>query len=318
MRKIALYAMAASLLSLGACNVFKSNSTRISGAQGAATPHVKTQSTATAVSTESKPEKTVTKTERTKRPAKSADKARPTSVAATVNAADLQGEWTIVEVNGRSVGEPEEMPYIAFDNGRFYGSNGCNILNASYSLSGNKLTLSRVASTMRFCPDATFEHEINVALGDGTPRMIAIDKTKEGNTLTLYGDNAHKLIVAKQSKMSFINGQWQVTDIRGHAVDDEECNVFFDVAEGKVHGNTGCNFFNGTLYVAPSGGGEIDLSNMGVTRMACPKTEQETSMLVALEETAKVVQTGHNTAALLDKKCNHLISLKKIPVINQE
>ena len=87
------------------------------------------------------------------------------------------------------------------------------------------------------------------------------------------------------------------------------CNIFFDVAEGKVHGNTGCNYFNGKLYISPDRSNALELSNMGVTRMACPKTAQETSMLVALEETASAIRGNGNQVILLDKNGKQVMTL---------
>jgi len=86
---------------------------------------------------------------------------------------------------------------------------------------------------------------------------------------------------------------------------------FLDIAELKIHGNTGCNYFNGEIYIYPNKANAIDFSKMGVTRMACPKTAQETAMLVALEQTQTVVKSDKGHAILLDSTGKEVMKLKK-------
>lgn len=288
MKKHIFLAATAVLLALSSCNLTKSSATRVSGAEG---------TTASSTTKTNKKQNTTNKTSKT-----SGSITAPT-------AEQLSGEWTIVSVNGKTVGEREEMPYLAFDNGRLYGNNGCNVLNGSYSLADGKITFKQIATTMRFCPDADFEHEINLALKEGSPVAIGIESLGHESYITLYGAGGHKMLTARRHNMGFLNGQWRVTSINGTAIDDEECNIFFDVAEGKVHGNTGCNYFNGSLFISPDRSNAIEMSNMGVTRMACPKTQQETAMLVALEETASAIQGAEGRVMLLDKNGKQLITL---------
>lgn len=61
----------------------------------------------------------------------------------------------------------ETRPYFNFnmEDHRLYGSNGCNIINGDFTLSGNsKLKIGNVISTMMACPDAPYEQAINLAL----------------------------------------------------------------------------------------------------------------------------------------------------------
>ncbi|MDE6487549.1 MAG: META domain-containing protein [Muribaculaceae bacterium] len=278
MRKLTLYAAAAALLALGACNITKNGVTRVSGSSG---------------TNQATPASTTT----------------PGKAAGTIDENALAGEWTIVAVGSTQITDREEMPYINFDNGRFYGSNGCNILNGSYRIDGSKIAFGGVASTMRYCPDVPFEHDINVVLADGTSYPVKIENTGHETYIYFLGGSGQKLLTARRHNMGFLNGQWQVTAIDGQAIDDEECNIFFDIAEGRVHGNTGCNYFNGSIFINPDRSNSIELSNMGVTRMACPKTAQETAMLVALEQTTTAIQGSGNRVMLLDKDGKQVITL---------
>lgn len=289
MKKLTLYAAAAALLALGACNTTKNGVTRVSGASG----------TSTSTSTKS---------------GKSTKTPTGTASAKTIDENALAGEWTIVAAGSTQITDREEMPYINFDNGRFYASNGCNVLNGSYRIDDNKITFGGVASTLRYCHDVPFEHDINVVLADGTSYPINIENTGHETYLYILGSNGHKMLTGRRHNMGFLNGQWQVTSIDGKPIDDEECNIFFDIAEGRVHGNTGCNYFNGNIFISPDRSNAIELSNMGVTRMACPKTEQETAMLVALEQTATALQGSGNRVMLLDKDGKQVITLTRTEI----
>ena len=223
----------------------------------------------------------------------------------------ITGEWNIVAVGQTAIKDLQEMPYITFEDGRFFGSNGCNVLNGSYRLENGKIEFGAVAATMRFCPDVPFEHDINVVLADGQSYPLSIERKGHETYLYMLSSTGQKLLTARRHNMGFLNGQWIVTKIKDKDIDNEECNIFFDIPEGKVHGNTGCNFFNGDIYINCDRSNAIELSNMGVTRMACPDTTQETAMLVALEETASAIQQGENRVVLYDKNGKEVMTLRK-------
>lgn len=284
MKHTALYAAAAAAILFCSCNVLQGG-TKTSGSQATATANTDNKGT----------------TQR-----QQGGKVTPTAV----NDEALAGEWTIVGVGKTSITDREEMPYITFDNGKIYASNGCNVLNGGYALNNGRLSFSKMASTMRYCPDVPFEHDINVVIADGTSYPVRIERVGHESYLYLLDGAGRKLMTARRHNMGFLNGQWLVTSIDGNPVDDEECNIFFDIAEGKVHGNTGCNYFNGNIYINSDRSNALELSNMGVTRMACPKTAQETAMLVALEQTASAIQGSDRQVMLLDKNGKKLITLK--------
>lgn len=284
MKHISLYAAAAAAILFCSCNALQGG-TKTSGSQATTTTVNDNKGT----------------TQRHQ-----GGKATPTAV----NDEALAGEWTIVGVGKTSITDREEMPYITFDDGKIYASNGCNVLNGSYKLANGKLSFGGVASTMRYCPDVPFEHDINVVIADGTSYPVRIERVGHESYLYLLDSAGRKLMTARRHNMGFLNGQWLVTSIDGNPVDDEECNIFFDIAEGKVHGNTGCNYFNGDIYINSDRSNALELSNMGVTRMACPKTAQETAMLVALEQTASAIQGSDRQVMLLDKNGKKLITLK--------
>jgi uncharacterized membrane protein len=63
------------------------------------------------------------------------------------------------------------------------------------------------------------------------------------------------------------NSQWQIVEIDGSAVDGEAYRLSF--MRDRISGQAGCNRFNGTYQRGDEG--EIDVTALAVTRMACPE-----------------------------------------------
>ena len=226
------------------------------------------------------------------------------------------GQWQIAAVGDTKISVEENVPYINFQpsTGRFFASDGCNILNGDYVLrSDGVMIFSNSISTMKYCADVDFAPAITACLSGQDKYTAESYRLGQDTYLYLKDTRGKAALTLRRHNMEFLNGNWQVTSIDGKAVDDEECNIFIDIAELKTHGNTGCNYFNGDIYIDPTRTNAIDFSNMGVTRMACPKTAQETAMLVALEEACTAI-AGKNdeTVLLLDRKGKQVMTLRKI------
>lgn len=222
--------------------------------------------------------------------------------------------WLIAGVDGVRIVAEDDAPYIYFEpgTGRFYGSDGCNVLNGDYLMrSDGSMVFSNVISTMKYCSN---DYSALIASYIGGQSALYVDTQRIGQDTYLYLRNgADKVVMTlRRHNMEFLNGNWRVTSIGGTAIDDPECNVFFDIAESKVHGNTGCNYFNGDIYIDPNRSNALDLSNMGTTRMACPKGDQEQRMLVALESTVTAVQNPQTgDVMLLDGHGRELMTLTR-------
>lgn len=266
-----------------------------------------------------KPEKTTGKNKKNKNAAETGTQT-PKNVKPTQDEL-CGGQWTVASVGDVTIDAEDDVPYVAFDRtGRFYASDGCNIINGDYALrSDGTLALSNTLSTMKYCPEVEYSAAIASILNGST--RISVDCRRIGQDTYLYlkNERGNTAMTLRRHNMEFLNGNWRVTSIDGKKIDDEEANIFIDIAELKVHGNTGCNFFNGELYIDPQRSNAIDFSNMGVTRMACPKESQERAMLVALEEAASAV-AGKNddTVLIFNKTGRELLTLKRIAAVQEE
>lgn len=241
-----------------------------------------------------------------------------TEAAPTALAASIAGEWNIIQVGTTTVDRDEDMPYLTFEpsTGRFYANDGCNIINGSYRLNGNDdVEFFGVLSTMKYCPDAEFASAIGAVINENRPAHLVMTKlgTETYIDFTSLTDGK-SLMRMRRGNLEFLNGNWKVESIAGIDKLEVPADIFIDLSELKVHGNTGCNYFNGTIYLDHRASNAIDFSNMALTRMACPYTAQETAMMVALEEATTAIQGGHDKVMLLDSRGRDLMTLSRLPL----
>lgn len=225
----------------------------------------------------------------------------------------LDGEWVITAIGDARLPQYDEMPYVNFEEsaGRFYASNGCNILNGNYKLAAdNKITFSGVLSTMKECGDDEFERAISNILKDGVNVKAGIEK--KGVESYLYFDNraGKRVMTLRKHNMEPLNGLWRVERIGRDDVKDSGLDIFIDVSELKTHGNTGCNYFNGEIVIDPSAPSAISFSQMAVTMRMCENSEVERAYLVALEETVSYSLVG-NTLHFMNEKGHTVLVLKR-------
>ena len=198
----------------------------------------------------------------------------------------VKGDWAIETVNGKTaVGE--KAPYLKFVPGeqRVYGSNGCNVINAAFTSNPQDSTIrfSNIASTMMMCGlDGITDIEINQAL-DAT-RYYSWEIKGDDFYLYFYNETHNQIMSLMHQNFEFLNGTWGIAAINGVKVDNPDMKLVIDVAEGKLHGNTGCNILNGTLETDMDAANSISFSSIATTRMACPEGSKETAFIVALED----------------------------------
>lgn len=228
---------------------------------------------------------------------------------------NLLGEWTVESVGSLTIPVTDEMPYVTFGgDGKFYSSNGCNVLNGSYGLSGDRIKFSNVLSTMRYCSGLDYDIRINSIINSDKSVQIKMKRIGQDSYLYFLNTSGNVEMTCRRHNMEYLNGLWQIVSVNGQRLDNEDINIFFDVNELKLHGNTGCNFFNGDIYIDPSRSNAIDLSNMAVTRMACPNAEIENAILLALEQVTTALNNRAGEVLLLDNSDKEIITLRKLEI----
>ncbi|MDE7389167.1 MAG: META domain-containing protein [Muribaculaceae bacterium] len=227
----------------------------------------------------------------------------------------LAGRWMITSVGKTTVsGYEDEWPYIEFapSEGRFYGSNACNVINGSYAVhTGQLMELSNIATTMRMCPDDTLAYPIARALD--AVRSYSIATRKGSQILSLHNEKHLTVMTLRNTDILFLNGPWQVTAIGQNEVENPDVRLVIDVNENKVHGNTGCNILNGTITQDPLVSSSVQFSDLITTRMACrPGDDTEQRLLIALEEVATARRMDNDRVELLSQSGRHLLTISRL------
>ena len=118
-----------------------------------------------------------------------------------------------------------------------------------------------------------------------------------------------------------LSGEWNVVAVEGKEVSGNPY-IGFDLEEGRLYGNAGCNRIMGEFTYVPNVYnpkktnsdsivlGHIGLTNVAATRMMCPDMDTEQKVLGALNGVAgfKASATG---VELTDKDGKVLLSLEK-------
>lgn len=227
-------------------------------------------------------------------------------------AKDLNGEWIMLTIRNKEI-NTREHAYLHFNitDSIFYGNNGCNVINGSiHTYGSNKIKLDNIITTMMECHNATSERTVMKALND-----ISSYKISEENGiryLTLMNSKGQNIMYLKNHDINFINGAWTVSSINNESVIYNNIRLVIDVQEMKIHGNSGCNIINGTLFIDPYKEWGIEFQELLSTRKMCPDIHIETALLIALEETMFCKKTGNDEIALLDKDKKQIATLKRL------
>ena len=239
-------------------------------------------------------------------------------VSAVYTSADIakgivKGDWAIEKVNGKeAVGE--KAPYFKFvpGEGRVYGNNGCNVINANYEYNPSDSTLqfSNMITTLMMChKEGITDLEINQAMD--AVRFYSWRLNGDDYYITLYNEAHEPVMELMHQNFQFLNGTWKVKEISGEKINDPKMKLVIDVEEGKLHGNTGCNVINGSLEINMESANSISFQAISKTLMLCPDGNYETQLLVALEEAMKAQPLKGDKVELLDSQNKVVLLLER-------
>lgn len=97
-----------------------------------------------------------------------------------MSASSLQGEWSIIEVDGMPADGTESAPTIWFDTKEHltHGNAGCNTFSGEYTVGKEQaLAFGTMAVTLRMCDNMQFEQKVLKALDD----VASFGKLPSGN-----------------------------------------------------------------------------------------------------------------------------------------
>lgn len=122
--------------------------------------------------------------------------------AVVASFSDLDGEWSVVELNGKKLDPSDRKQLIVIDVARKHlsGNAGCNRMNGNIEYTDaqkNIIKFPQVATTRMACPDMQGEQEFLEALNK-VVRFQAEGNVKPVNTIALYGTDNGKLMVIQK------------------------------------------------------------------------------------------------------------------------
>ncbi|WP_075556108.1 MULTISPECIES: META domain-containing protein [Parabacteroides] len=122
--------------------------------------------------------------------------------AVVASFSDLDGEWSVVELNGKKLDPADSKQLIVIDVARKHlsGNAGCNRMNGNIEYTDaqkNIIKFPQVATTRMACPDMKGEQEFLEALNK-VVRFQAEGETKPVNIIALYGTDNGKLMVIQK------------------------------------------------------------------------------------------------------------------------
>ncbi len=233
-------------------------------------------------------------------------------------------EWrgTIVGTQPTTVADPSRYTITFAADGTASIQADCNMVMATYTVSGGALTIVPGASTMAFCPDSqdqVFVQQLTAAASHFFQNDELFVTMMTGGTMRFLPAGAGGVTVLPENPITGgITGGASGLPFRvvsfGPAGAEQPVltgttiTATFDEAALTVSGSSGCNSFTGGLVPQ---GGFFTVGPIGSTLMACGAPgvmEQEAAFLAALQGTtgyrwtqsANVITSGQLTYTLAD------------------
>ena len=238
-------------------------------------------------------------------------------VAVTNPAQQLYGEWDIITMRKKKVYSLERAYlYLDFKGGnKVYGNNGCNTINGRFQLSGNNLKFEDFISSGESCRNVTNEKTIMHALAD--TRRFTLEAQYNAQYMNLMNSKGNVVLVLKRHNLDAMNGAWLIKEIDSENVSDLNMRVVIDAEMQTIHGNSGCNIFNGIITLDPTKDMAIQFEDLhSGDNDECEEIDSETDLLLALERTESCKRINQQEMALLDNKGNIVIVLQRITLRN--
>ena len=119
---------------------------------------------------------------------------------------------------------------------------------------------------------------------------------------------------SKPVELNTLAGKWNIVDVNGKAIsaasEDETPYVGFDVVNGSVSGFAGCNRIMGS-FATDLPAGELEMSQIAATRMACPDMSTEQSVIQALSSVKGYKMGKDGQIELISSDGKSVITLQK-------
>lgn len=235
----------------------------------------------------------------------------PTPITITDPAKQLYGEWNIMSIRKKPISTRERAYiYLDFVAHKFYGNNGCNTMNGTFKQTGNDIIFKDAITTEASCHNATSERTIMKTLSEVQHYSLSILYQME--YLDLLNSKGQTIMTLRRQNLDFLNGTWVVKEVGGENIIDKNVRLVVDAVMNTIHGNTGCNIINGIITIDPMKDFAIQFEDLHSGGNDCENIDNETAVLVALEQTESCKRINDNEMGLLDGKGRIVLVLSRI------
>jgi heat shock protein HslJ len=192
--------------------------------------------------------------------------------------------WSLSTLQGSSSVSDRQVT-MRFENGRVYGTDGCNRYSAPYSMSSEGFQLTApVVSTKMACPEPVMKRAEAFLVALAKARGARVDDghlvlvDADGVVLATLDAQSQEIAGTEWKVMAYNTGTQAVTSV----IAETHLSIRFS-ADGQVSGSAGCNDYTVTYS---SSGQTLTIGEAAVTRKMCAQTEdvmkQERLFLKAL------------------------------------
>ncbi|MBS1494963.1 MAG: DUF4377 domain-containing protein [Bacteroidetes bacterium] len=196
---------------------------------------------------------------------------KPTMVISDKNYAALNGQnyvLTGLDMDGsfnNDIGKTKAFITFNLDENRVNGNDGCNTFFGRVEFNNSKVSFGNLGSTQMACPDNKIWNYIPSNLNKADRYKVS------GTTLKFY--KGKKLLLEYELKIEseeIDKRKFALTSLIQNGttktVGDTKAYITFNISEGKVYGNDGCNTFSGKMNL---NGNDISFSDFVSTKIAC-------------------------------------------------
>lgn len=115
---------------------------------------------------------------------------------------ELEGEWNVIELEGKSLSSDNPLPFLSFDlkEKRLSGNAGCNRIIGSLDIdesNSEMISFPQVASTRMACPDMTVEDNL-LKLLNGVKYFESKSKAKPVTRISLCDESKNPIILLEK------------------------------------------------------------------------------------------------------------------------
>lgn len=179
----------------------------------------------------------------------------------------------LTRMNGKNVDNGSIYGTLDTSSNTFYGKSGCNNFNTGFELKGQDIHIHEGMGTLMACDEKSMalENEFLTALRHKQYKIVQSGNTVQFNDIKTKKNVLTFTIASAKDVWNFIDGKkFKLFQLDNVGMDYGRAFIQFNVTEGKVNGNSGCNSFFGKYTSTKE---TITTAGLASTRMGCLNDE---------------------------------------------